>query len=177
MGRVKQFEAKIWFFIVFDSLMIKRTRSDAYISWSGDFRADDNAERQTSTLSPCACARGNNIWAKLYSDVYTSYYMHDIPHKIMVTLPVAFAEILHTTTLCVRSLHGCSRKSYSYSFNIVISGLYFCWYDDKYSCGLFSFHWQDTTTSTCVLAFTASNTMDEVSASAVTTSNAARNLS
>ena len=62
--RTKGFEA-YWsqFFADFDGFVVLTSRSDAYISRSGDFCGDDD-DRQTTDktdcFTPCACARGNN---------------------------------------------------------------------------------------------------------------------
>ena len=56
----RRFEAKSsQFFDAFDSLIVLTICSDAYISRSGDFRADDNmltTDGQTDYFTPCARA-------------------------------------------------------------------------------------------------------------------------
>ena len=69
VDRIPQFDAH-WshFFAEFDWFIVLTSRLDAYISRYGDFCANDNDndnnndDDTTDYFTPCACARGNNIW-------------------------------------------------------------------------------------------------------------------
>ena len=61
VDRILLFDA-YWshFFAEFDWFFMFMSRLDAYISRNGDFCAND--DDTTDYFTPCACARGNNIW-------------------------------------------------------------------------------------------------------------------
>ena len=73
-GPCRRFEAKsshffFFFFASFNSLVVLTIHSDAYISRSGDFRADNDNKQTNQLFYPLgACARGNNIPAQAKAD-------------------------------------------------------------------------------------------------------------